>query len=60
MEQFANLWQLAEQIRQCVTFACDLKASGNGPCREWDEFSNGELARFCADLLSQNVEVLGP
>jgi len=58
MEQFANLWQLSEQIRQRVGLACDAKTGESGPCRGWDEFSNGELARFCADLLGKNVEIV--
>lgn len=51
MEEFANLWQISEQLRQRVSFACDAKSKGLGGCRGWDEFSNAELSRFCADLL---------
>ena len=58
MEEFANLWQLAEQIRQRVAFACDAKTTGHGTCRGWDEFSNAELARFCADILGKSVEIV--
>ena len=56
MEEFANLWQLTEQSRCRVALACDAAASGPSPCRGWDEFSNDELARFCSDLLGQNVD----
>ena len=58
MEEFANLWQLAEQIRTGVAFACDLQSIERGACRGWDEFSNDDLARFCSDILGQNVEVV--
>ena len=58
MEDFANLWQLSEQIRQRVAFACDAKTEGGGTCRGWDEFSNADLGRFCADVLGRNVEVI--
>lgn len=59
MEQYANLWQLAEQVRHRVTLACDgQRTSAQGPCRGWNEFSNDEIARFCADLLFENVEVV--
>jgi len=58
MEEFANLWQLAEQIRQRVAFACDAKTSGGHACRGWDEFSNADISRFCADILGKSVEVV--
>lgn len=58
MEEFANLWQLAEQIRRRVTVACDTQTTGKGPCRGWNEFSNADLARFCNDVLAENVEVV--
>jgi hypothetical protein len=57
MEEFANIWQLAEQIRNGVTLACDTRSRGNGPCRGWEEFSNADLSRFCADILGRNVVV---
>jgi hypothetical protein len=57
MEELANIWQLAEQIRQRITLACDTQ-SGSGQCRGWDEFSNADLARFCADVLGRNVQVV--
>lgn len=58
MEEFANLWQLAEQIRLGVTLACDAQAAEHGPCRGWDEFSNADLSRFCCDILGQSIEVV--
>ena len=58
MEEFANLWQLAEQIRQRVALACDTGKQVGGSCRGWDEFSNADLSRFCADVLGKNVEVV--
>jgi hypothetical protein len=55
MEDFANLWQLAEQVRQRVSLACDAKPTREGTCRGWDEFSNADISRFCADLLGKDV-----
>jgi hypothetical protein len=57
MEEFANLWQLAEQIRQRVALSCDAKTGTQPTCRGWDEFSDAELSRFCADILGQSVVV---
>jgi hypothetical protein len=58
MEEFANLWELAEQIRKRVSLACDAQTAACGPCRGWNEFSNAELARFCNDVLGKNVDVV--
>ena len=58
MEEFANLWQLTEQVRCRAAVACDAAASGRSPCRGWNEFSNDDLARFSCDLLGENVEIV--
>jgi hypothetical protein len=29
-----------------------------GPCRGWDEFSNGDLERFCDQILGKSVAVV--
>jgi hypothetical protein len=58
MEEFANLWQLCEQLRQRISLACDAKSNGLGGCRGWDEFSNADLSRFCADVLGSSVQVV--
>jgi hypothetical protein len=58
MEEFANLWQLAEQVRQHVALACDTGTQAGSTCRGWDEFSNADLARYCSDVLGKNVEIL--
>jgi hypothetical protein len=58
MEEFANVWQLSEQLRQHVALACDAGANGPGGCRGWKEFSNADLSRFCADVLGLNVQVV--
>lgn len=58
MEKLANVWELAEQIRWRVRLACDAQTrSRGGHCRGWEEFSNDELARFCADILGKSVVV---
>lgn len=58
MEEYANLWELAEQIRKRVSLACDAQTAAGGPCRGWNEFSNADLARFCNDVLGTDVEVI--
>jgi hypothetical protein len=58
MEEFANLWQLSEQHRQRVSLACDAASNVHGGCRGWDEFSNSDLSRFCADVLGLSVQVV--
>ena len=58
LERLADLWQLTEQLRLRIPIACDACTSC-GPCRGWDEFSDSELERFCADVLRQNVVVRG-
>jgi hypothetical protein len=59
MEELANLWQLAEQVRHRVGLACDAQRPGQGACRGWDEFSNQDLARHCNDILGVDVIVTG-
>ena len=57
MEELANVWQLTEQIRCRVALACDARSSPGSACRGWDEFSNADLGRYCADILGKNVVV---
>ena len=57
MERLADLWQLSEQVRCSVSFACDANSAGAAACRGWDEHSNENLARYCADLLGVSVVV---
>lgn len=58
MERLADVWQLSEQIRSGIAFACDANAQNPGACRGWDEFSNDALARFCNDLLGVRAVVV--
>ena len=60
IERLADLWQLTEQVRCGVTFACDVTACQQGACRGWDEFTNDELGRFCRDILGVLVVVSDP
>ncbi len=57
MEELANVWQLAEQIRCRVALACDAQTTPGSACRGWDEFSNADLGRQCADILGKSVVV---
>jgi len=58
MEEYANVWQLTQQVASGVPLACDAAGFLPGPCRGWNEFSNDVLAQFCADLLGTDVEVV--
>lgn len=58
LERIADLWQLTEQLRQRVPLACDAATIGGGPCRGWNQFSNRNLARHCADILGRDVVVI--
>ncbi len=58
MEDLANVWQLAEQIRRQVGFACDAQRGDSGGCRGWDEFSDADLSRHCGEILGRRVRVL--
>ena len=58
MEEYANLWQLTEQVASSATLACDAAAAVRGPCGGWREFSNEVIAQFCTDLLGESVEVV--
>lgn len=56
MERLADIWQMTEQLRLRIPIACDA-LNARGPCRGWNEFSDAELERFCADVLGQNVAI---
>ena len=58
MEEYANLWQLTEQVACGIALACDRAETAPAPCRGWNEFSNAVLGQFCADLLGENVDVV--
>ena len=57
LEELANVWQLAEQIRQRVALACDAETLTHGACRGWAEFDNDDLARHCREILGKDVVV---
>lgn len=57
LEELANRWELARQIVQGVALACDAQTLEHDTCRGWDDFSNQELERFCADILGIDAVV---
>jgi hypothetical protein len=57
MEEFADLWQLTEQLRLRVPLACDAQTLCPGACRGWNEFSNEYLERCCDEILGWNVVI---
>jgi len=58
MERLADIWQLAEQVQQRVPLICDAQAAAPGACCGWDEFGNEAIARFCGELLGEEVAVV--
>jgi hypothetical protein len=57
IEALGNQWELARQTVNGLPLACDVEQKEHGTCRGWDDFSNEELARYCAELLGQDVAV---
>src|SRR4051812_4496675 len=57
LERLADIWQISEQFRRGVSFACDANDGGLAACRGWSEFSNAALERWCAELLGLSVIV---
>ncbi len=57
LEALGNQWELARQTVNELPLACDVEQKEHGTCRGWDDFSNEDLARFCVELLGQDVLV---
>jgi hypothetical protein len=59
LEERANAWHLERQQKEGVLLSCDVQYMGYETCRAWDDFSNEELSRFCAEMLGETVRVDG-
>jgi hypothetical protein len=59
LESRANSWQLERQRDEGSLLCCDVQYMSYETCRAWDDFSNDELARFCHELLGEQVRVTG-
>jgi predicted Fe-S protein YdhL (DUF1289 family) len=59
MERRANAWQLERQRDIGTLLCCDVQYMFYETCRAWDDFSNDDLARFCHELLGEQVQVMG-
>lgn len=57
IEALGNQWELARQTVNDLPLACDVERKEHGTCRGWDDFTNTDLARYCAELLGQDVIV---
>lgn len=57
LEALGNQWELARQTVNGLPLACDVEQKEHGTCGGWDDFSNEDLARYCAELLGQDVVV---
>lgn len=56
-EKLANRWQLGRQLFDEVPLACDAQRREHDTCHGWDEFTNDDLARFCREILGQEISV---
>jgi hypothetical protein len=59
LETRANSWQLERQKDIGTLLCCDVQYMFYKTCRAWDDFSNDDLARFCHELLGEQVQVMG-
>lgn len=59
LEAHANAWQLARQKQEGTLLCCDVQFMTYETCRAWDDFSNEDLSRFCAEMLGEKVRVTG-
>jgi hypothetical protein len=57
LEALANQWELARQTVNELPLACDVQQKEHETCGGWDDFSNEDLARYCAELLGLDVVV---
>jgi len=57
LEALGNQWELARQTVNQLPLACDVEQKEHGTCGGWDDLSNEDLARYCAELLAQEVVV---
>jgi len=59
LERAANEWQLERQADVGTLVSCDTQQMFYETCRGWMDFNNAQLARFCFELLGQEVVVTG-
>jgi hypothetical protein len=57
LEALGNQWELARQMVNQLPLACDVQQKEHDTCGGWDDLSNGDLARYCSDLLGLDVVV---
>jgi hypothetical protein len=59
LEKAANQWQLERQADVGTLLACDTQHMFYETCRGWNDFNNAQLARFCFELVGEEVVVTG-
>ena len=57
LEAIADRWQLARQEVVGASTSCDVQQLEHDACGGWNDFSDGELARFLFELTGRTVEV---
>lgn len=58
LEDLADRWQLARQVFDDVPIACDAQQLEHDTCGGWDDFTNEELARYCRELLHEDITIV--
>jgi hypothetical protein len=59
LERAANEWQLDRQAEVGTLLSCDTEQMFYETCRGWTDFNNAQLARFCFELVGEEVVVTG-
>lgn len=59
LELQADAWQIRRQVECGTLTSCDAQWQHHETCRGWDDFTNGQLAEFCAELMGVRVDVVG-
>lgn len=59
LQRAADIWQLERQTDVGTVVSCDTQQMFYETCRGWMDFSNAQLARFCLELLGEEVIVTG-
>jgi hypothetical protein len=59
LEARANAWQVERQEQEGTLLCCDVQSMCYETCRAWNDFTNEDLARFCAEMLGETVHVRG-
>ena len=57
LEDLANKWQLAREMRNELDLACDVQRLEHDTCNGWNDFSNEQLSGYCSEILGQPIVI---